>query len=115
LTEEEGTEVPTEVTESNIIKADFQNRTYSRTNSPSPVETESEPEKRRWTALDALNEALRSEIDEVIIVGKKGNEKLFYNASVKSGFTAVFLLEYAKFLMTHGLFSGAGAPPNEMS
>lgn len=60
-------------------------------------------EETQWTPSDVLAEAANRDLTEVIVIGRVGDDgmKVFHNACVQRADTALFLIEYAKFIITH--------------
>jgi hypothetical protein len=99
LTEQEGIS-PT--TEHKVI--DFKSRKVLSSVSDTVLhndgeEIPEEPKEGDWTVKDAIDQAVRSELSDIVIIGAKEG-KLFFNAATK-GVMALYLIEYAKFLITH--------------
>lgn len=90
MTKEEGAEAPM----NKVI--DFKSRKVIQ---ETPSEPEGETPEEKWTVKDAIDQATRAELSDVVIIGAKEGQ-LFFNAATK-GIMAMYLIEYAKFLLTH--------------
>lgn len=102
MTEQEGISPDPATPEHKVI--DFKSRKVLSSVSDNVLHTDGEeegesPKEDKWTVKDAIDQATRAELSDVVIIGAKEGQ-LFFNAATK-GVMALYLIEYAKFLITH--------------